>query len=312
MMHHNRHNRSLCASQLPVTHHSPIHPIIRCLQAPQVIPRPKGLLPTLEFDSWHNIAGTYAVGHQRLLAATSMYKSAASTATLAAAARSTDNCLAPCHKTATAPSGAQLHTIVTAPITDFKEYAVSLDNALSDCHQQRTVVIVPVVNISIMGCYLLHLSGYTSLLQQPVPQVLLVSQHLFDGATDEQLFLELQGQIYDSLTAEQSIAMASHELSGFVVLKRATVLVSVPDNCSRLELISLEHIVARLCPTPASGLTDEQMAAFSSSALPACRALLDMGDRLPKKLDSQIKAQCETRLKHCMSPGKEDNGWCGL
>lgn len=267
-----------------------------------LIPPPKGLLP-LDTSWWHSRALSCADAHLRVLAATSMYNSAAAnTATSSAAAP--EQRLTPCHRVVTAPSGTQLHTIVTAPVTDLDEYAASLHEALSGGNQHRTVVIVPVVSCSLLGCYLLHLSGHTSMAS--APQLLLVSQHGFEKATDQELFLELEAKIHDSLKADEPVALSSQELSGFVLLKGDNLLVSIPEGCKQLEDISLDHLVARVYPTPASGFTVEQMQAFSSSALPACRALLDLGGSLPKQLDSQIAARCETVLKHCQSTGDQD------
>lgn len=275
-----------------------------------VIPRPVGV-PYADPRTWQRVAEVaVAVEHRELVykhtpIQTCSSSSSSTASSSSAAAAEAQHYPAPCHNIIAAPSGMELHVIVTAPISSFEEYAAAQQGALSEGSQHRTVVLVPVTRCTRLGGYLLHVAGSTDL--APSPQVLVVSQHNFTGGNSttvdhpDRLFcLELQNKVHDSLTEAEPVALSCPGLSGFVHLQGPTVLVTIPEGCSRPGEISTDHVAASVHPTPSIGFTDEQMEAFCRAALPACSTLLALGGCYPKKLAEE---RCEVLSELCRSAG---------
>lgn len=241
---------------------------------------PAGLL-SKDPKVWEMVAQLAASAEQREAAPCSKQqrctnsadRSASSSASSAAARKP---CLEPCHKVVTAPeSGIQQHTIVTASASSLEEYATLQKAALnSQSSKQRSIIITPVSKDSDLAPWLLRLAG----LQDWCFDVLLVSQHFFGISTSklqsEQLFQEIQQDIHSSLTEEHPVAISSQKLSGFVQLQGPTVLISLPQTCSRLADINFSHISAVVHPKPLKDFSKEQMEALIRTAVPACQHLL--------------------------------------
>lgn len=114
-----------------------------------VIPRPVGV-PYADPRTWQRVAEVaVAVEHRELVykhtpfQTCSSSSSSSTASSSSAAAAEAQHYPAPCHNIIAAPSGMELHVIVTAPISSFEEYAAAQQGALSEGSQHRTVVLVP-------------------------------------------------------------------------------------------------------------------------------------------------------------------------